>query len=140
VHLATHGELDSADPMASKVFLAQDQANEGQLLAAELYEILLNASLVTLSACETGLAAVENGDELIGLVRGFFFAGSRSVMASLWQVDDKATKELMSSFYKHLLATDKMEALRRAKHYLLKTPSFSHPFFWSAFNLYGMGD
>jgi CHAT domain-containing protein len=140
VHLATHGLLDAAHPLNSRLMLARESQHDGQLLVAELYGIQLNSSLVTLSACETGLSAIANGDELIGLLRGLFYAGARSVLASLWKVDDHATMQLMTSFYRHLQRVDKMEALRLAKIDLLNTATFSHPFYWAAFDLFGMGD
>jgi CHAT domain-containing protein len=141
LHFACHGLMDSRAPMNSKLYLTRDQANDGILTTKELYSVDFNASLVTLSACETGLSGLANGDELIGLVRGFFFAGARSVIASLWKVDDKATMKLMIDFYKRLQKghpTDR--ALQLAKVKLLKEDGgiYQNPFYWSAFNLYGI--
>jgi CHAT domain-containing protein len=141
LHFACHGLMDSRSPMNSKLYLARDQANDGILTTKELYGVDLNAALVTLSACETGLSAVANGDELIGLVRGFFFAGARSVIASLWKVDDEATMKLMIYFYKNLRNGQAVDlALQKAKVKLLKEDGgiYQNPFFWSAFNLYGI--
>ena len=140
IHVASHGFLDSANPMASGLVLARDDVNDGELSAEELYGMQLKGGLVTLSACETGLSQIENGDELIGLLRGFFFAGARSVVASLWKVDDDATARLMASFYRHLDGTNKGEALRRAKLELLGSRDFGDPFYWAAFNLFGLDD
>ena len=88
------------------MLLAKDSANDGTLTVGELYSMRLNADLVTLSACETGLGKIANGDDVVGLTRGFLYAGSRSIVASLWKVDDEATAYLMTRFY---------GALRRAR-------------------------
>ena len=80
----------------------------------KIYSLDLDADLVTLSACETGLSLIANGDDMVGLTRGFLYAGSSSVVASLWKVDDRATAELMKSFYTELL-NSKVEALRKAQ-------------------------
>jgi CHAT domain-containing protein len=85
------------------------------------------------------LAQLATGDELIGLVRGFFFAGTRSIVASLWRVNDEATMMLMLSFYKNIKTKiPPSEALRNAKIDLLKSNRHTHPFFWSSFNFYGV--
>jgi CHAT domain-containing protein len=139
VHFACHASMDPSKPMNSRLYLAKDPSQNGYLTLADLYALKMNASLVVLSACETGLAQLETGDELIGLVRGFFFAGTRSVVASLWRVNDEATMMLMLSFYKNIKAKiPPSEALRNAKIDLLKSTIHTHPFFWSAFNFYGI--
>ena len=141
LHIASHGLFDAADPLSSKLMLARDNDNDGMLSARELYGIKINASLVTLSGCETGMSEIKNGDELIGLVRGFFFAGTSSLVASLWKVDDTATKKLMSLFYRHLKSEGKeiAYALQQAKIHMVNSKKYNHPFFWAPFNLYGMG-
>ena len=137
LHFATHGKFEAEHPLASGLYLAKDAANDGVLTVDELYSISLNADLVTLSACETGLGKLANGDDVVGLTRGFLYAGSRSIVASLWSVDDRATSELMKAFYENLGALDKARALQQAQ---LKTRgSFAHPFFWAAFQLTGSG-
>jgi len=139
VHFAGHASMDPLKPMNSRLYLAKDPTQNGLLTLADLYALKMNASLVVLSACETGLAQLETGDELIGLVRGFFFAGTRSIVASLWRVNDEATMLLMLSFYKNIKAKiPPSEALRNAKIDLLKSTNHTHPFFWSAFNFYGV--
>ena len=80
------------------------ETNDGTLTVGELYSMRLNADLVTLSACETGLGKIANGDDVVGLTRGFLYAGSRSIVASLWKVDDEATAYLMTRFYGALKA------------------------------------
>jgi CHAT domain-containing protein len=141
LHIASHAIFDAEHPLASTIYLTRDQEHDGMLTAGELYGIQASASVVTLSACETGLSAVRNGDELIGLLRGFFFMGSSSVTASLWKVSDEATKELMVLFYKHAHEGHNtlVQALQSAKREMLTRPSYEHPFFWAAFNLYGLG-
>jgi CHAT domain-containing protein len=135
IHFATHGKFQADDPLSSGLYLAKDAENDGVLTVGELYSINLDADLVTLSACETGLGKVANGDDVVGLTRGFLYAGSRSIVASLWSVDDNATSELMKAFYRNLASMNKEEALRAAQ--LTTRQSFSHPFFWGAFQLTG---
>src|SRR6185295_10092586 len=91
IHFATHGKFQADQPLASGLYLAKDGDNDGVLTVGELYSMDLDADLVTLSACETGLGKVANGDDVVGLTRGFLYGGARSVVASLWQVDDRAT-------------------------------------------------
>jgi CHAT domain-containing protein len=100
----------------------------------------LNADLVTLSACRTGLGKLVSGEGVLGLTRAFLYAGTRSVLASLWNVNDTATAELMTAFYRNLKRDlSKDEALRQAKLELLhgKQPAWRHPYFWASFVLIG---
>lgn len=135
IHLATHGRFDPASPLQSALLLAPAAGSNGMLTADLLYSLELDADLVTLSACETGLGKVANGDDLIGLTRGFLYAGSRSVVASLWKVDDLATAELMARFYRELDRSGKREALRTAQ--LETRKAHSHPYYWASFQLTG---
>lgn len=135
VHVASHGIFDAARPLDSALLLAPDTKNDGRLTVAELYRVKLDADLVTLSACETGVGGVVTGDDVVGLTRGLLYAGAASVVASFWNVDDRATSLLMQTFYAELARTDKREALRRAQ--LETRKRFRHPFFWSAFHLVG---
>lgn len=138
LHFATHGKFQADDPLSSGLYLTKDAENDGVLTVGELYSMNLDADLVTLSACETGLGKVANGDDVVGLTRGFLYAGSRSIVASLWSVDDQATATLMKSFYENLSSQTKREALRLAQ---LKTrEAFPHPFYWAAFQLTGRAD
>jgi CHAT domain-containing protein len=102
----------------------------------DIYSLRLSADLVTLSACETALGKVNPGDDVVGLIRGFLYAGASSIVASLWQVDDAATSELMDRFYTALTKTDKREALRKAQIDMMK--KYEHPFYWAAFQLTGV--
>jgi CHAT domain-containing protein len=94
-------------------FLAS--GDEGRLQVREVFGMDLKASLVVLSGCETGLGKVSSGDDLVGLTRAFIYAGTPSVVASLWKVDDASTAHLMSSFYRNLKTKSKVEALRQAQ-------------------------
>lgn len=135
LHFAAHGKFQPDDPLGSGLYLVGDADNDGTLTAAELYSMNLDADLVTLSACETGLGKIANGDDVVGLTRGFLYAGSRSIVASLWSVDDRATGELMKALYGNLAVMSKAQALRQAQ---IKTrETFPHPFFWAAFTITG---
>ena len=135
VHFASHGEFNADAPLNSALLLAKDKTNDGTLTVGELYSMRLNADLVTLSACETGLGKIANGDDVVGLTRGFLYAGSRSIVASLWKVDDEATAYLMTRFYSALKGTSKREALRLAQIETRK--KYPHPYYWAAFQLTG---
>jgi CHAT domain-containing protein len=99
----------------------------------------MNADMVVLSACETGLGKEVKGEGLVGMTRAFLYAGSQSVVASLWKTSDLATEELMVRFYSHLRddSPGRAEALRRARLDLIEGGQFSHPYFWSPFILVG---
>jgi len=105
------------------------------LRAGDLYNLSLSADLVTLSACETALGKVSTGDDVVGFTRGFLYAGTRSLIASWWQVDDEATRDLMVNFYTNLSKMSKDEALRQAQ--LKVKEQYSHPYYWAAFLLTG---
>jgi CHAT domain-containing protein len=135
LHLATHGVFNAASPLASGLLLAKDADNDGLLTVEELYSLTLDADLVTLSACETGLSKISNGDDLVGLARGFLYAGARSIIASLWSVDDEATAHLMSAFYANLASMNRRDALRAAQR--ATRQRYPHPFYWAAFQLTG---
>ena len=131
IHLAVHGVFDLDKPLNSALLLAADRNNDGLLRAADLYNLSLSADLVTLSACETALGKVATGDDVVGFTRGFLYAGARSLISSLWQVDDEATRDLMVNFYTNLSGMSKDEALRQAQ---LKTKKqYPHPYYWAAF-------
>jgi CHAT domain-containing protein len=138
LHFATHGRFDSSDPLRSGLYLAKGSEPNGILTAADLYSLWWDVDLVTLSACETGLGKVASGDDVIGLTRGFLYAGTRSIVASLWEVDDAATSHLMQSFYRNLASHNKREALRLAQ--LETRQQYPHPWYWAAFNIVGRAD
>lgn len=138
LHFATHGKFQGDSPLSSGLYLARDEQNDGLLSVGRLYALRLDADLVTLSACETGLGKVSTGDDVVGLNRGFLYAGSRSVVGSLWSVDDEATAALMKNFYLKLATRSKRDALRQAQ--IETRQNFPHPFFWAAFQLTGQAD
>ena len=131
----THGRFDPDQPLHSGLLLAKDTQNNGFLSLSDLYSLRLHADLVTLSACDTGLGKIRNGDDVVGLTRGFLYAGSNTVVASLWGVDDQATSYLMEQFYADLKTNNKGEALRQAQ--LATRKKYNHPFYWAAFGLTG---
>ena len=120
LHFATHAELDENDPLSSAVLLAKEGKEDGRLEVREIFGMDLKANLVVLSGCETGLGKLSTGDELVGLTRAFIYAGTPSVVASLWKVDDSSTAHLMSSFYRNLKTMTKAEALRQAQLALIR--------------------
>lgn len=138
LHFATHGRFDADAPLSSGLYLAKGSAPDGVLTVSDLYSLRWDVDLVTLSACETGLGKVANGDDVIGLTRGFLYAGARSIVASLWKVDDAATARLMESFYRNLGQNDKREALRLAQ--IETRRQYPEPWFWAAFNILGRAD
>ncbi len=138
LHFATHGQFNPDAPLQSALLLAPDSQSDGILSVDKVYSLNIDADLVTLSACETGLSKIANGDDLVGLTRGFLYAGSSSIVASLWKVDDRATAELMARFYRALLATDKMGALREAQLETKKV--YPHPYYWASFQLTGSAE
>ena len=131
VHLACHGQFRPDNPLFSSL-----QLGDGWLTVRDAYDLNLHCELVTLSACETGVSVVAPGDELIGLARGFFAAGSPSMLISLWTVDDDATAQLMIEFYRHLIAGGSPAAALRQAQLTIMTIR-PHPFFWSPFVLVG---
>jgi CHAT domain-containing protein len=136
VHLATHAELDDQDPLGSALLFRPDGTDDGRLEVQEIFGLNLQASLVVLSACDTALGKLTRGDELTGLTRAFIYAGTPSVINTLWQVNDRASYELMREFYRHLKAgRDKAESLRRAQ--LATLQRYPHPYYWAAYQLTG---
>jgi CHAT domain-containing protein len=142
VHLATHGYFNKLNPLLSGIALESDAENDGRLEVHEILELRLNAELVTLSACDTALgsgyfAEVPAGDDVLGLTRAFLFAGSPSVLASLWEVNDRSAVQLMDSFYEQLKQTDKATALARAQRGIHARGPYRHPYYWGASMLVG---
>lgn len=142
IHLATHGYFNKLNPLLSGVTLEPDAREDGRLDVHEILELKLNAELVTLSACDTALgsgyfAEVPAGDDLLGLTRAFLFAGSPSVLASLWEVNDRSAVQLMHSFYGQLRVSDKATALAKAQREMRAHGLYRHPYYWGAFTLVG---
>jgi CHAT domain-containing protein len=142
VHLATHGILDNIRGLQSSLALAptgkETAATDGFLTAREVLRLNLNASLVVLSACDTGRGVI-NGDGVVGLSRSFMAAGTPSIVVSLWSVPDSPTAELMKAFYLNLgQRMDKAQALRQAMLSTLK--QHPKPLDWAGFILLGVAD
>ena len=146
LHFATHGYFNKLNPLMSGVELEADEANDGLLQVHEVLDLHLEADLVTLSACDTALgsghlAEMPAGDELVGLTRAFLSAGSDSVLATLWEVDDQSSVRLMTSFYRHMNGSAKSgnmaSALALAQQELRSTKELGHPYYWAPFMLVG---
>ncbi len=133
VHLAAHGRYRDDAPLFSSLLLAG-----GELTGYELFNMELKASLLTLSACDSGLGTIAGGDEVLGLSRACLYAGASSLALSLWRVEDRAGSLVMQAFYRYLLqGQGKAAALRQAQLDLLTDPKYRHPFYWAAFILIG---
>jgi CHAT domain-containing protein/tetratricopeptide (TPR) repeat protein len=143
VHFATHGVFDNETPGLSGIVLSmfdeRGQARDGFLRLHDIYGLQLPAELVVLSACNTALGKQVRGEGLVGMVRGFMYAGAKRVVASLWKVDDEATGELMSRFYLEMLREKQppATALRQAQLALWRQNRWRPPFYWAAFVLQG---
>src|SRR5262245_21596145 len=133
LHIATHGEHRLDQPDLSYLQLA-----DGQLYADDMLQRDMSYELVTLSACETGRANIAAGDELIGLGRGFLYAGAGALLVSLWQVADTSTLYFMERMYKALHGgASKSAAIREAQQFMLTQELWHHPAFWGPFQLIG---
>jgi CHAT domain-containing protein/predicted negative regulator of RcsB-dependent stress response len=144
VHFATHGLLNNIHPELSGIVLSlvdkEGQQQDGFLRLQDIYNLKLSAELVVLSACQTGLGKEIKGEGLIGLTRGFMYAGAPRIVASLWKVDDRATSELMKRFYQGLLGPEALRpagALRQAQLSIWKQKQWREPYYWAAFVLQG---
>jgi CHAT domain-containing protein len=144
VHFATHGLLNNIHPELSGIVLSlvdkEGKPQDGFLRLQDIYNLTLSAELVTLSACQTGLGKEIKGEGLVGLTRGFMYAGAPRVVASLWKVDDRATSELMKRFYQGMLGPERLRpagALRQAQLSIWKQKQWREPYYWAAFVLQG---
>ena len=140
IHLATHGKVNQSSPELSRLYLKSDSINDGILFSGELYNLQLQANLVTLSACETGLGKIAQGEGIVGLSRALLYAGANNLIVSLWTVSDQATSELMKKFYEKLLLQENHsldESLRQAKLAMLNSENYNAPYYWAPFILIG---
>ena len=143
IHLATHGVVNDRHPELSGIVLSlfdrDGKAEDGYLRLNDIYNLHLPVDLVVLSACSTALGKDIVGEGLVGLVRGFMYAGARRVIASLWKVDDEATSALMTAFYRGLFERKlaPAAALKAAQVELLTNTQWKDPFYWAAFILEG---
>jgi len=140
IHLASHGEFDPINPLFSAIMLsgskeADDTSSDGNLEASEVFGLEINADMVVLSACQTGLGKITAGDDVIGLNRAFFYAGTHTVVSSLWRVSDISTAVLIKQFYRQYLTHNKADSLRLAILHVKKM--YPHPGYWGAFTLVG---
>jgi CHAT domain-containing protein len=147
LHLATHGEFNSFNPLMSGLELEADALDDGLLQIHEILGLRLDADLVTLSACETALGSgyftdVPATDELVGMTRAFLAAGSSTVMATLWQIDDRATVDFMKRFYDRMSRAgadaSAANALARTQRELRASRERAHPYFWAPYVVAGM--
>lgn len=139
MHVAAHAEADQIDPLYSRILLANEDGKQNFLEAHEIIGLpMQGTALVTLSACESGLGRITQGDEVLGFTRSFLAAGTSSLISSLWPVADDATAVLMSTLYGELAkGRDVQQAMQAGQLAVLKDPKMSHPFFWAPFNLIG---
>jgi CHAT domain-containing protein/Tfp pilus assembly protein PilF len=138
IHLATHGLVNIETPELSGVYFNKDQSEDGVLYTSEIYALNINADLVTLSACETGLGEVNRGEGIIGLGSAFTYAGAKNLIVSVWKVSDRSTAGLMTQFYQHSIDNSQSYSagLRQAKLEMLNS-EFSSPYYWAPFMLWG---
>ncbi len=140
LHFATHGIVDERNPELSRIFLNTDNHEDGNLYAGEIYNLSLSADLAVLSACQTGLGKVSKGEGVIGLSRALVYAGAKNLVVSFWSVADESTTQLMTDFYRFLLADpggNYKIALQKAKQKMIQEKHFADPYFWAPFILIG---
>jgi CHAT domain-containing protein/tetratricopeptide (TPR) repeat protein len=135
IHIASHGEFDPVNPLFSAIRLAKDGKADGKLQADEIFGLDIRADLVVLSACQTGLGDIRSGDDVVGMNRAFIFAGTHSLMSSLWRVSDVSTAIMMKQFYRSYMTYGKAESLTRAMQHVKNR--YPHPGYWGAFVLTG---
>ena len=138
IHVASHAFYRSDNPLFSAISLRNERES---LTVLDIFELEMEASLVTLSACQTGLRDISGGDEIVGMMRAFLCAGAQSLILTLWSVNDHSTALLMERFYQ-LLVTEKIRkdsALQLAQRYMLSVENrrYQHPLFWAPFFLVG---
>jgi CHAT domain-containing protein len=143
VHFATHGLINTAHPKLSglvfSLFDRQGHSRNGFLSLQDVYNLEMPADLVVLSACQTALGQEIKGEGLMGLTRGFMYAGTRRVVASLWSANDAATAQLMGHFYESMLSggMSPATALRTAQIAMWKQKRWASPYYWAAFTIQG---
>lgn len=140
LHFATHGIVDETHPELSRIFLQPGPGEDGHLFAGEVYNLNLKASLVTLSACQTGLGKLSKGEGVIGLSRALVYAGAKNLLVSYWSVADESTSVLMDQFYSRLLDAPTgvfAGTLRETKVEMIKDGKYAAPYYWAPFVLIG---
>lgn len=145
LHFATHGIIDPLYPELSGLVLSlvdqEGRPSQGFLSQGQIYDLDLKADLVVLSACRTAVGRIYRGEGMVGLTHGFMSAGATRVLASVWQIEDRATADLMLHFYQLRLGEglDEAAALRRAQMRLFRGKEYRAPYYWGAFLLQGPG-
>jgi CHAT domain-containing protein/Flp pilus assembly protein TadD len=143
LHIASHGLVDNERPELSSLlvsrFDATGQPREGVVGLPDIFNLQLSAELVVLSACKTGLGTFVRGEGLVGLTRGFMYAGASQIVVSLWSISDQSTARLMTHFYRALLRDKRppAAALRQAQLDMRRESRYRHPFFWAPFQVHG---
>jgi CHAT domain-containing protein len=142
IHLAMHTLLNDQDPMHSKMIFSQDNDSpeDGNLNTWEVYGIPLKAKMVILSSCNTGSGALHSGEGILSLARGFVYSGSRSVVMSMWEIEDRSGAEIVNKYYRNIRhGASKSKALRKARLDYLRNSDMlrSHPYFWASLVIYG---
>lgn len=138
IHFATHAFVNEEDPALSGIAFWGDEGEDGVMYVNDIYNMEMNADLVVLGACETGLGTVYKGEGMIGFTRAFTYAGASNLMVSMWKVNDQPTANLMIQFYKNVKdGHSYSESLQMAKVELINQPQFAAPRHWAAFVLQG---
>jgi CHAT domain-containing protein len=142
IHIATHSLKDSRNTKLSGLIFSKPasaaDAEDGILYSSEIYNLNLNAKLVVLSSCESGIGILVKGEGMFALARGFFYSGVQNIIFSLWKVEDKTTSRLMIELYRNILSGQGLpDALRKAKLELIKNRFTAFPKYWSGFILVG---
>jgi len=137
IHIASHGEYNPEAPLLSCLRLGAGEGEDGRLETQEIFDLNLDAYLVSLSACNTALGKITKGDELMGLTRAFIFAGTPSILGTFWSVNDESTQAAMGHFYANLQKMDKFQAMQQAQLSMIHDPRFEHPYYWAGFQIIG---
>ncbi|WP_373516552.1 CHAT domain-containing protein [Pricia sp.] len=146
LHLATHAIFDDASPEYSYLAFSHDNDENAEdfLYVSDLYNLQIDANLVTLSACESGIGDLKRGEGFLSLARGFFYSGASSICSTLWKITDASTTQLMDTFYKNLSEGDSKDvALQKAQVRFLnanRQNALAHPYYWSGFVISGNMD
>jgi uncharacterized protein HemY len=140
LHFATHGIVDETSPELSRIFLKESATDDGNLFSGEIYNLTLNADMVALSACQTGLGKVSKGEGVIGLSRALVYAGAKNIMVSYWSVSDESTSQLMTGFYQQALQSPTpayRKNLQQVKIKMISEKKYAAPFYWAPFVVIG---
>ena len=137
LHVASHGEFNSNSPLLSCLRLSAGNGEDGRLETREIFGLNLDAYLVTLSACNTAIGKLTKGDDVVGLTRAFIFAGTPSILGTIWSVNDESTSIFMNHFYDNLREMDKLRSLQQAQITMIRSEKHRHPYHWAGFQLIG---